>query len=197
MKQTARPKLPQNYQNKINNAQGHTFEASIQQACQVYFRLGEAAVEKTPEPFRVIAKEKSGGIFRGRFTARAQPDFQGTLQGGISIVFEAKYTTTDRLRQNVVTDKQAEALERHRMLGAAAFVCAGIRGRFFMVPWELWRDMEECFGHRYVTAESLAPWQVKFDGAVRFLEYVPRCQYATFTPNQPKAKGEAAGGGAR
>ena len=84
------------WQNRVNNAQGHFFEESIKAACVVYSMEGRAEVDKTPEPFRVMEKSRDG-IFKGRFTAHAQPDFQGTLAGGRSIVFEAKYTTTGRL----------------------------------------------------------------------------------------------------
>ena len=88
----------QQYRNKVNNAQGQFFERAIKAACALYSERGRADVDKTPEPFRVLEKSRDG-IFKGRFTARAQPDFQGTLDGGRSIVFEAKYTTGDRMKQ--------------------------------------------------------------------------------------------------
>ena len=93
------------YQNKVNNAQGQFFERAIKAACALYSERGRADVDKTPEPFRVLEKSRDG-IFKGRFTARAQPDFQGTLDGGRSIVFEAKYTTGDRMKQEVLTKPQ-------------------------------------------------------------------------------------------
>lgn len=92
------------YQNKVNNAQGHFFESAIKAACTLYSDRERADVDKTPEPFRVLEKSRDGK-FKGRFTARAQPDFQGTLDGGRSIVFEAKYTTTDRLKWDVLTQE--------------------------------------------------------------------------------------------
>ena len=158
------------YQNAVNNAQGHFFEDAIKAGCAVYAARGRAEVEKTPEPFRVISKSEKGGIFKGRFTAHAQPDFQGTLAGGRSIVFEAKHTTTDRLKRDVLTDEQQAALERHARMGALAAVCAGIGNDFFFVPWEVWRDMKERFGRKYVTAADLKPFRVRFNGAVLFLD---------------------------
>lgn len=166
----SKPKLPQRYQNTVNNAQGHIFEQAILQACGRYAARDLAVIDKTPDPFRVMAKFKDG-IFKGRFTAPAQPDFQGTLKGGQSIVFEAKYTTTDRLRREVLTSAQMAALEQHRKLGALAFVCAGIKDRFAFVPWPVWRDMKKYFGRQYVTEKDILPWRVKFDGAVLFLDY--------------------------
>lgn len=105
------------YQNKVNNAQGHFFESAIKAACALYSDRERADVDKTPEPFRVLEKSRDGK-FKGRFTARAQPDFQGTLDGGRSIVFEAKYTTTDRLKWDVLTQEQRDTLERHARRGA-------------------------------------------------------------------------------
>lgn len=164
------PKLPRKYQNWVNNAQGHDFEKAIERACAIYAQRGIAWIEKTPEPFRVISKAKSGGVFQGRFTSRAQPDFQGTLEGGRSIVFEAKYTTTDRLRLDLLTERQMEVLERHDKLGAHTNVCAGIKDQFFFFPWGLWRDMKENWSRSYITAGDIANYRVRFDGAVRFLE---------------------------
>lgn len=69
------------YHASMSNNRGHDFEEAIRQACLLYASQGRAKVEKTPEPFRVLEK-REGGIFVGRFTAHAQPDFQGTLDGG-------------------------------------------------------------------------------------------------------------------
>ena len=155
----------QQYQNKVNNAQGHFFEDYIKAACALYSMRERAEVDKTPEPFRVLEKLRDG-IFKGRFTARAQPDFQGTLAGGRSIVFEAKYTSTDRMKRDVLTQEQQDALEKHARWGAVAAVCAGINDKFFFVPWAVWRDMKEHFGRKYVTAADLEPWRVRFNGSV-------------------------------
>lgn len=161
----------QQWQNKVNNAQGHLFEDGIRVACLSYHDSGRAEIDKTPEPFRVTSKGKDG-TFTGRFTALASPDFQGTLRGGRSIVFEAKYTTTDRLKRAVLTGAQMEALENHARSGAAAGVCGGIQDAYFFMPWELWRDMKKHFGRVYVTAADLEPYRVRFTGAVMFLDYI-------------------------
>ncbi len=157
-------------QNRLNNAQGQHFEREILAGCGRYKDLGLAVIDKTPEPFRVM-KKNPNGIFTGRFTALAQPDFQGTLKNGRSIVFEAKMTMKDRMQRNVLTDTQMRALEAHEGLGAVAAVCVSIGYGFYFIPWEVWRDMKDIFGHQYVTPEQIAEYEVKFDGAVRFLEY--------------------------
>jgi len=164
-------KARQQYQNKVNNTQGHFFESYIKTACQIYRYKEIAEVEKTPEPFRVIQKHQNG-TFTGRFTALAQPDFQGTLKGGRSIVFEAKYTSTDEMKRSVLTDNQMDSLEHHLKLGALAGVCIGIKDKFFFIPWEVWRDMKAKYKRQYLTAEDIAEYRVRFTGAVMFLDYI-------------------------
>ena len=157
--------------NACNNMIGQAFEGYIKTGCEYYAQHGRAAIDKTPEPFRVMSKGQDG-IFTGRFTAPAQPDFQGTLSGGRSICFEAKYTTTDRLRRGVLTDAQMSALALHAELGAMAGVCAGIDDAFFFIPWDAWRRMKEIHGRQYVTAKDLDLYRVRFTGAILFLDYV-------------------------
>jgi len=164
-------KARRQYQNAVNNAQGQAFEGYIKAACEIYKAKARAAVDKTPEPFKVTSKH-GGGVFTGRFTALAMPDFQGTLHGGRSICFEAKYTTTDRLKRDVLTTAQMEALTLHAEFGAIAGVCAGIGDKFYFVPFDVWRDMKQHFGRQYVKAEDIEPYRVRFTGAVMFLDYV-------------------------
>lgn len=157
-------------QNRMNNAQGQHFERVILAGCERYKDLGIAVIDKTPEPFRVMKKSQNG-VFTGRFTALAQPDFQGTLQNGRSIVFEAKMTMKDRIQRNVLTDTQMHVLEAHEKLGAYTAVCVNICNWFYFIPWIIWRDMKDIYGHQYVTPKEIEEFEVKFDGAVRFLEY--------------------------
>ncbi|WMI81580.1 Holliday junction resolvase RecU [Anaerotignum sp. MB30-C6] len=161
----------QQYQNATNNAQGHLFESAIVAACNTYRDTGRAEINKTPEPFRVLSKSKYG-IFTGRFTAHAQPDFQGTLTDGRSIVFEAKTTSSDRMKRDVLTAEQQDALERHTNLGAVAAVCICIDDKFFFIPWTIWRDMKEHYGRKYITANDVEEYRVKFNGTVLFLDYI-------------------------
>lgn len=119
------------YHASMSNNRGHDFEEAIRQACLLYANQGRAKVEKTPEPFRVLEK-REGGIFVGRFTAHAQPDFQGTLDGGRSIIFEAKYTTTDAMKRDVLTETQMETLERAPPLRSAGGGVRGYPGPLFL-----------------------------------------------------------------
>lgn len=171
MNEQQRKKALDSWKGKKNNAQGHFFEGFIKTACAVYKQKGIAYVEKMPEPFMVLEK-KDRGIFKGRFIAHAQPDFMGTLSGGRSICFEAKYTSTDKLAQTVLTAEQWDSLEQHWKAGAKAGVCAGIGNVYAFIPWPVWRSMQEIYGHKYMTAEDLEPYRVKFNGACMFLDPV-------------------------
>ena len=86
-------------------------------------------------------------------------------------MFEAKYTTTDRMKRDALTPVQQKTLESHHRRGALSAVCVGIGDKFFFVPWLLWRDMKDIFGRQYVTAADLENLRVKFNGAVLFLDY--------------------------
>ena len=76
------------------------------------------------------------------------------------------------MKRDVLTKEQQDALERHAARGALAAVCAGIGDKFFFVPWQMWRDMKQLYGRKYVTAADLEPWRVRFNGAVLFLDYI-------------------------
>jgi recombination protein U len=138
-----------------SNALGHWFEQEIMRVCEYYRKTGGAFIEKTPENFRVLSKQRDGR-FSGRFVGNAQPDFKGTLKGGRAIVFDAKFTTKDRIEQSVLTDAQTKALETHHQLGALAGVCVGMKSGIYLIPWQTWRDMKEIFGRKYMTETELS-----------------------------------------
>ncbi|EGT5422326.1 Holliday junction resolvase RecU [Clostridioides difficile] len=166
-------KLQQKYQNKVNNIQGQYFEGYIKAACMNYRNIGRAEIDKTPEPFRVLTKDNKTGKFTGRFTREhAQPDFQGTLQNGKSICFEAKYTTTDTLKRSILTENQMKLLESHHKLGALTGICAGIQEEFFFIHWIVWRDMKKYFKKQSLTAKDIKIFKIKFNGAVMFLDFM-------------------------
>lgn len=152
---------------------GETFEQIIAHACEFYREQGTAEIEKTPEPMRQLGAKDRKGQFRACYQKRAQPDFKGTLDGGASVVFEAKHTDSDRILQSVITKDQWERLDNHWMLGAFTFVLVSIELRqFFNVPWEVWRDMEKYTGHKHMKLRDLEPYRIAKDtGVLRFLEY--------------------------
>lgn len=158
-----------------SNAQGHLFEDLIKMACGYYREKGKAVIEKMPEPFRVLKKDRNRGTALVQFTSHAQPDFIGTLKNGKTIIFEAKCTLTDRLKQEVITETQWKALEQHFKIGAFVGVCAGIKDSYYFIPWSVWRDMKNLYGHKYMTATEAEKYKVRFTGSgVMFLDLIER-----------------------
>lgn len=148
---------------------GKNFESFISDACDYYRNKGLADIVKVDEPFKVL-ELYDRGRFKGQFTKKANPDFEGTLKGGQSICFEAKYTSQKRMAKSVISDKQEEVLSYKSVLGAVVGVCVGIIDRYFFVPWEVWDNMEEIYGKKSVSADDLAKFEVKFRHGIMFLD---------------------------
>jgi len=160
----------------INKRQGEAFEQTIEASLIYYKNSGVAEIEKTPEPMKPVSRADSKGRFLAVFTKPAQPDFKGTLAGGRSVVFEAKYTIADQIDQKVVSKDQGDRLESHHRLGAVAFVLVGLGvDGFYRVPWETWRDMKSIYGRKHMKKADLFPFKVRYVGGVlRFLDTTER-----------------------
>lgn len=158
---------------KQNKAAGAIFEMMIEAACREYRQAGIAEIEKTPEAMKPLGHSNNKGQFMACYVKKAQPDFKGTLYGGKSIVFEAKCTRADRIKQNVVTQVQAEALERHRRLGAECYVMVSFNfQRYYKIPWEVWQEMKERYGRKYIMPEDIPEYNIKlYRGMVDFLRF--------------------------
>ena len=148
-------------QGSRSHAQGKWFEEYLGSALIFYEELGEAIVEKTPEPMRPT-KNLGDGKFIAFFEKAAQPDFKGVLKGGRAVAFEAKFTSGERMDQDRVTPEQTRSLDRYEKLGALCFVVVGFgSGGVFRIPWDVWRSMKERYGRKYVTPEELEEYLVK------------------------------------
>lgn len=144
-----------------SRAAGAAFEKLIEVSCEVYKNKELAYIEKTPEPMRPVSKPDKEGKFKAIYTAAAQPDYKGTLSGGRAVVFEAKHTDSDTMKQERVTPAQAEALRIHYELGALCFVLISIKDRCFAIPWEVWDNMKQIYGRKYITASDVKEYEVK------------------------------------
>ncbi len=165
-------------QGKRNRAQGLKFEEIIDEACEHYSTMGLAYIEKTPEPMKVIGVlNRKLGHFKAIFTKAAQPDYKGTMQGGRAVVFEAKHTETDRIKQDAVTEDQWNAMDLHEDMGAWCFVLVSMDMSYYLVPWEKWKTMKADCGHKYMNAEDLEPYKLgTWPRHLRFLENIPATQ---------------------
>ena len=137
-----------------NRAEGKEFERRIDEAFAYSRSRGSALIDKTPEPTKVI-KRLEGGKFIAVIDRKAQPDYKGTIKGGRSVMYEAKFTATDRLTADRVTDAQADYLTRAEALGARCYILAGFSsGNVYKIPWKEWKNMSAYFGRKYITEKD-------------------------------------------
>ena len=125
---------------KIAKARGKQFESRIDDSFAYYAQKGFAIIEKTPEPMHPT-KNLGNGKFIAYYEKQAQPDYKGTIKGGRTVMFEAKFTAADRMEQSRVLQSQQDYMDRHQALGARCFVIAGFSsGMVYCVPWDIWQD---------------------------------------------------------
>ena len=159
---------------KINHRNGKMFEELIEASCKWYEEMARAAIEKTPEPMRPL-RQLGGGQFVAVFEKKAQPDFKGTLAGGRTIAFEAKFTDDGKIDQKQVSDEQWRRLCAHQAQGALCFVLVSFSFESYcMIPWDVWREMKTMYGRKYLKrSEAEIIGKVPFDGArIHFLDHV-------------------------
>lgn len=157
---------------RANRDEGAIFERIISASCEYYRTAGFADIEKTPEPFR-ITRQLEQGKFIGHFAKKAQPDFQGCIKGGQSIVFDAKATSTDKIPTSALTDVQREILLRRDLLGAISGVlmCYGFKA-FAFVPIQTFLNAKKLNGHQHWTADEACQYGSKVEykgGRLRIL----------------------------
>ena len=160
---------------KANRSNGELFEKMITRSSDAYWKQGIACVEKTPEPMRPIkALNRNKGQFVAIYSKQAQPDFKGVLCDGRCILFDAKYTSKDRIQQSAVTEKQIETFDRYEEMDALCFVVVCIQyEQFYRVPWKDWKNMKALFGHKHITLEELEKYRVPYkNGMICYLEGV-------------------------
>ena len=147
------------YKNKSNGA---LFESYIENACKKYLELDIAYIEKTPEAFHVSQSNRDG-TFTGYYKKKCQPDFKGILCDGTGIMFEAKHTDTDQIKQCVVSEHQWNSLDKYEKYGAKCYVMVSMQFTdYYRVPWTVWKNMKALFGHKYMNKEDLQEYKLKW-----------------------------------
>lgn len=152
---------------------GTHFEMAIERACGYYKQMGIAHIQKTPEPMKQIATINARlGHFKAHYVKKAQPDFTGTLKGGKSVVFEAKNTDSTNLPFDRINKQQSLDLDYHEFLGARTFLLISFNlKRFYNVPWEDWKWMQENNGKKSVNEDELSEYHiVMHEGIIDFLQ---------------------------
>ena len=142
-------------QGKLAKEKGRRFEGRLDATFAYYAERGFALIEKTPEPMKPI-RSLGEGRFVACYVKKAQADYKGTMKGGRTVIFEAKYTDSERMTQDRVSAEQHEYMEKHSALGARCYVVIGFRsGNVFRIPFEVWKNMKSCFCRKYVTEADL------------------------------------------
>lgn len=148
-------------QGKINRQLGQNFEQQIETIAEVYRLQKLAMLEKTPEPMKIL-KHLEKGRFEAVFETDAQPDFKGVIKGGRTVVFDAKFTQSNRISYQALSDHQRQVLSQYDELGAIAFVLVGFAdGNMYPVDIKTWVNMKEIFGHKHIKQEELEQHHLK------------------------------------
>ncbi len=143
-----------------SRAKGKAFEELLDKTFAYYSSKGYAQIDKTPEPMKPI-RSMGQGRFLACYTKAAQPDYKGTIKGGRTVMFEAKFTEHDRILQDAVNDEQTAYMLAAEALGARCYVVAGFStGAVYRVPFCVWCNMKRIYGHKYVTEEEIKQYQV-------------------------------------
>ena len=154
---------------KRNKASGEIFERWLSNACEFYLQKRWEYIEKTPEPFHITGKNNKG-IVRGYYEKKGQPDYKGILCDGSGIMFEAKHTDNDRIKQNVITDNQWKNLDLYEGFGAHCYVMVSLGlAKFYRVPWNIWKQMKKLFGHKFMTEQELEPYRLQERQCIIFI----------------------------
>lgn len=134
---------------------GKEFEQKVQSICEIYELNHLARIEKTPEPMKIL-KHLENGKFETVFEKAAQPDFKGVIKDGRCVVFDAKFTETEKITFRILSDYQRKVLLKYDELGAIAFVLVGfINGAIYNIDIHTWEHMKEKFGRYYIKQEEL------------------------------------------
>ena len=160
-------------QGKANRSLGKNFEEQVEILCEIYKLNKLAIVEKTPEPMKIL-KHIESGRFETVFTKVAQPDFKGTIKGGRTVVFDAKYTESNKITYQALSENQRETLLAYDELGAMAFVLVGFsNGEIYHIDIKIWENMKKIFGVKHIKLEELEKGNFKSkklnNGIVDFL----------------------------
>ena len=152
---------------------GELFERKILIAELFYREKGFCFIQKTPEPMKVLCQNSGKpGTFIACFEKQAQPDVRGVLCDGSTIIFDAKHTDGDRITRQVVSAEQEHCLNVHEEFGAHCYIVVSIQFRnYYRVPWNVFRDMKEIYGHKYMNEEDLEQFKISNTGGIlRFLD---------------------------
>ncbi|WP_422444333.1 Holliday junction resolvase RecU [Thermoanaerobacterium sp. DL9XJH110] len=126
----------------MNNSQanrGRPLEELIILANRQYRAQRRAVIHKVPTAW-IPLRDGRGRVVNAKVEEKAAVDFLGTYRGH-SLAFDAKHCSQDRIRWDRLEDHQAQFIEDWTRAGGIGFILVGFSMiRFFVVPWEYWRE---------------------------------------------------------
>lgn len=130
---------------------GQIFESFIEFSNARYRAAGLAVVEKQHTHFIPI-RNRQGKIVSCKVEEKATVDYLGRYRN-IPVAIEAKHTKDKRIRFNEVKEHQAQFLSDFTDNDGAfgAVVVSFDLERFFLVPWEFWRDARDWWNNKNST----------------------------------------------
>lgn len=115
-------------------------------------------------------KELGKGRFIGAADRAGPPDFAGAIDGGRSVVFDAKSTTRTRWPLSDLAAHQAKHLEAAHRRGACAFVLLRMGATAYLLPWSAlgpaywrWAEGNAKRGEASLTAEDCEQMGIAID----------------------------------
>lgn len=117
---------------------GVDFENLIEFSNRQYEARGLAIVNKRPTPVKIMQK-LNGGWIKGFLDKQSTVDFDGTIRGGRSIVFEAKQIKKEnRFDLKNIEPHQVDYLAKCHALGAISFLLIEFAGlkTVYLLPYE-------------------------------------------------------------
>lgn len=112
---------------------GMVLERKVDQSCKQYEMMKVAKIFKRPVEKKMIRGEL-------KYMSKAGVDYNGTIQGGRAIAFDAKETTeTTRFPLDNVHVHQYEELKGMSELGAIAFLVVSFveLNKVYLLPYEI------------------------------------------------------------
>ena len=163
-----------NYSNR-----GKGLEKAIEVSNQQYKLENKALVNKAPEPYKQIGKNRPDGSFLAVRTTKAIPDYTGTYKNH-SLLFDAKETKVEtRFDLKNVEDHQYEDLKLNHECGGISFLIISFTSldEIYYLPFELldkyWREKYKG-GRKSIPYGEIAKKKYKIGNDVDYLEIVER-----------------------
>lgn len=154
---------------------GRPLEELVVMANRQYRAKRLAVIHKVPTAWLPL-RDGRGKIVSAKVEEKAAVDFLGTYRGR-SLAFDVKHCSQERIRWDRLEDHQAQFIEDWTRDGGIGFILVGFNmERFFVVPWEFWK--EKMFTWKYekgaasISIKQMLPeWEVALGGRV-VLDYL-------------------------